>query len=172
MKIWCNNESCKFIHLLEEPYIRTKKGRIELLFSESYCGTCIGKPQINSIDFKSSKVELKYGVCVDSKIDEVRCNKIQCLHNDAKHKLSGNCLKEELFIDKVLSYGDELWICKGFSDRKISGHQDWMKHLNSDGTPKGGSIDDGYSEILEKDNKVTRSFPDHFRQAKEERRKR
>ena len=172
MKTYCNRKDCKFIHLLEEPYIRTMRGRVELLFPESYCGTCIGKPQINRIDFESSKVKLKYGVCEDSKIDEVRCKKVECLYNDAKHKISGNCLKDELFVAKIKLHGDELWICKGFSDRKISGHKDWMQHLNSDGTPKGGSIEDGYSEVLEKDNKVTRSFADHTRRMKEERKKR
>ena len=172
MKIWCNNDSCNFIHLLEKPYIRTKKGLIELLFPESYCGTCIGKPQINSLDFKSSKVELKYGICVDSEIDEVRCNKIGCLYNDEKYKLSGNCLKDELFIANIKLRGEEFWICKCFSDRKISGHKDWMSLIDSSGHPYGGSIDDEYSEKLNHDNKVTRSFPDHTRQEKEERRKR
>ena len=69
------------------------------------------------------------------------------------------CMKDIIFVDKQ----NDVWECINFSN-KSRGHKDWFQNLNSDGTPKGGHIDDDYAAKMDRDRKVHKSYPDHLRQ--------
>ena len=160
-KIYCNNIDCENISPIS-PHIRPRR-----LFEETYAGICSGKILINRVDLESSKVSLSYGICAGNEID-FRCNQIDCLFNDCSGKLYGNCMKDEIYIDKVKIQGEILWICKSFSNTKISGHMDMMRLVDSDGHPKyGGHLSDLDSEHLAQDNSVFRSYSTHHRESKE-----
>ena len=169
MKTYCNNEKCSFIKKLEIPinfsfrkfYVPIGEEDLKCKFecSRKFCGFI-------TLAISGKKVIHNITTCMAGY--DIGCDRRECIWNN----VDKSCGRDEILIDKLEIDNEIYWVCKCFSNKKISGHKDWMRHLNSDGTPKGGSIDDSYSEVLEKDNKVTRSFPDHFRQAKEERKKR
>jgi hypothetical protein len=87
------------------------------------------------------------------------CNKQACLWNVEK-----KCSRGEILVDKLEVHGEPYWICRCYSNKSFSNHRDWTQNLNSDGTPKGGHVDDDYSEKMHHQDTVTKIFPDHMRQ--------
>lgn len=97
----------------------------------------------------------------------MNCKRFDCLHNS-----NAECKRDEILIDKSKIDGEEVWICRCFSQTKISGHMDWMgRFVNQDGTAKGGQIDDSYAEKMYQDSLKLKSFPDRTRMGKEPKRK-
>lgn len=157
MKVYCNNKECKHYKSLEKPVpLRLTKFRVP--FGDDLIeGECSINPIIQGSDFISHNFKCLQPMCLGKQELKGFCSQEECLWNDEE-----KCTREELFIDKSLI--SKRWICRCFSHRSISGHTDWSRNLNSDGTPKGGHVDDNYGNKLDKDNKSSKSFSDHMRQ--------
>ena len=97
----------------------------------------------------------------------INCTRIDCLHFSNE-----SCTRDEILIDKSKIDGEEVWICKCFSNLKISGHTDWLgRFTKPDGTAKGYNIDDSYADKMYKDSLKLKSFRDNTRMGKEPKRK-
>jgi len=158
MHIVCNNTKCKNYRAFDKPKVFKPTANFNSFIDEIASGECkLSHSSIISevLDLKGYKYPQNRCLECDG-----NCNNVECLHNE-----NLKCTRTEIFIDDSLVSKD--FICKCFSNRKISGHFNMMSMLNSDGSPKGGSIDDAYSEKLHADDKKTKIFPDgHMRQAK------
>ncbi len=164
-KIYCNNVDCKNISSIS-PHIRPRR-----LFEEVYAGICSGKVLMNSADIGSKEINLSYSICAGNEAD-FKCNRTDCLFNDCDGKLYGNCIKDDIYIDKTKIQGKISWICKSFSNTGISGHVDMMRLVDSDGHPKfGGHLSDEDSEKMHQDSLKFKSFSTHHKEAKELKRK-
>lgn len=93
----------------------------------------------------------------------ITCNRIDCLHNSKENKIQGICQRDEILIDSW----KELWICKCFSQEKISGHIDFFRLLKPDGTPKGGAISDSEADKMHKNSLKSKSYRTHLKEGKE-----
>ena len=93
----------------------------------------------------------------------IKCQRVDCLWNSKENKISGICQRDEILIDSW----KELWVCKCFSQEKISGHMDFFRLLKPDGTPKGGAIDDEHAKKMHEESLKSKSFKTHLKQGKE-----
>lgn len=96
----------------------------------------------------------------------IKCNRIDCLHNSSKE-----CVRGEILVDKSKIDGEEIWVCRCFSNEGISGHIDFSRLLKPDGTPKGGSVTDSEAEKMYKDSLKFKSFDTWHKDGKEPKRK-
>ena len=94
------------------------------------------------------------------------CKKFECLHNS-----NADCKRDEILIDKTIVDGEEVWICRCFSNEGISGHIDFSRLLKPDGTPKGGSVTDREAEKMHSDSLKFKSFGAWHKDGKEDKRK-
>ncbi len=158
MKIYCKNYECQFNKKLEEPY-QFKYSKIYTPFEDDKCrGECTIEPILTT--FEEENKDFKYEVCQCGVQSDVRhlCTKTDCTHNEAMQ-----CTRLEILIDKHTPTNK--WICKCYAHSKFKGHMDWFSRFcNSDGTAKGGSIDDEYAKKMDKWQKTTRSYKTHMKQ--------
>ena len=174
MKIWCKNYNCPENRKLDLPVlVKPRKNYIPIGEEDIlYSGECQSKIlNIAPVGLLGVKVDYSVALCVISKEKNAEmfiCGRENCVHNSNQ-----KCLKDEIIIDSIIVDKEIYWVCKNFSQTKISGHKDWSANLDSEGHPKfGGHIDDSYSEKLDHENRVARNYPDHHREEKEDKRKR
>lgn len=90
----------------------------------------------------------------------LNCKKIECIWNEGS-----TCTRNEILVDSIIDLtGKKVFVCRCFSNEKISGHLNWSALLNSDGTAKGGSVDDAYANRLAAEKKKTKSYRTHMNQ--------
>lgn len=130
--IYCTNDECvNYIELEKPVYFKFTKNYFAL-GDNLIKGRCMIIPEISFDQYIDLNFKIAQSLCLHY---VGKCMVIECLHNN-----SFVCTRNEILIDKSLISGK--FICKCFSNRGISGHVDWFKNLNSDGTPKGGRIPD------------------------------
>ena len=160
MKVYCNKIDC--------PHHKCADNSQTFQYSKYYVpfpgGAVAGECCLRGL--KLFNVSRTFGDISDSSAvcslgeriaDKMVCKKDDCLWNN-----KSICLREDILIGKSLISGD--WICKCFSNKKISGHIDFMNLVDSSGHPHGGSIDDSYANRMAEDKKKSRSYSDHTRQ--------
>lgn len=161
MKIYCKNYNCPFNRKLDSP-INFKYSQIYTPFEGDKCkGECTAKfyefDQYN-VDIADFTYELSECIHESKEVEPGGCYRTDCLHNES------GCTRPEILVDKHHPTGK--WVCKCYSLPKIRGHMDWIGRLtNSDGTAKGGSIDDDYARKMNKYTKTTRSYRTHMKQS-------
>ena len=64
------------------------------------------------------------------------CGQIDCANNNGE----GDCSKTPIFVTESLI--SHKFVCKSYSVKKLSGHRDWSRNLDSTGHAKGGNIPD------------------------------
>lgn len=161
VKIWCNNSECIYNQKLEKPKSFGFNRINYVPFDDAMItGKCTRMGyDFMSIDLEKKNVKLILPVCQISDKDTIVCDVTECLHN-----LERTCDRKEIWISKSpLTQEYPYYHCRCFSNKGVS-HFDLGRLLNPDGTPKGGKVDDDYSEKLHKDNTVNKSYPDHIRQ--------
>jgi len=159
MKIFCKNYQCKNSRFLDDF--------INFSFRKNYIplgkedGLCMAECKKEFCGFDALGIasnNINYSVAQCSVDKNNKCFK-ECLWNN-----NHICEREEIFIDKITVDNIDYWICKCQSDIKIKGHRDWSQLLQPDKTAKGGHISDRDADKENKNNKVSKAFPDHFRQ--------
>jgi hypothetical protein len=139
--IYCNNEECKRHIKFDKPEKFIFSKYIIPFKNDLVCGKCTHKSiRIHFEEYEDSNFKNIQSVC-DQLIGF--CMVFECLHNK-----EGECQRVDILIDKSLISGK--FICKCFSHRKISGHVDWFRNLNSDGTAKGGMVPDSAAKKMKK----------------------
>jgi len=167
MQVYCKNYKCKWIRFLDEPIRFRYRKNYYIPFEDDFCmGECRKENLcINSIDIETRNIYYRYAVCVDFEDDEsgIVCFRIDCIHNDKSLETRGFCERDEILIDRIKLYSsnEEISACKCFSQRKISGHKDWLGQMYP---VPGGHLDDNYAEKLHKDSKKNRSYRTHFKE--------
>jgi hypothetical protein len=130
--IYCKNTECKFNKKLDKP-INFRYSKYSTPFDDNLVeGSCRIIPLIKAVEFNDINFKIEQPTCNKS---EGICQEIDCAHNE-----NGSCIRDDIMID--ISLISHEFICKCFSNKSISGHVDWFKNLNSDGTSKGGHISD------------------------------
>jgi hypothetical protein len=158
VNILCNKLSCEFCKKLKEPVVYKPNKNYVPFIDDVSNGSCTLKhPNIVPTIFESVHYEYPQNEC---DMREGGCGNSECQWN-----INLICTRDEILIDESLISKD--FICKSFSNKKISGHVNWFANLNSDGTAKGGNIDDAYAKRMHDDNKKTKIFQDgRMRQSK------
>lgn len=170
-KICCKNYNCPENNKLEDPILITF-GRFYTSIGkeDNLCfGECKSKI-LNLVSAGLSNMKVKYSValCIptkerNAKMEKIRLDIFICSRKDCANNNGKKCLKDKIIVDKLIIEDEEYWVCKNFSQTKISGHRDWSRNL-SGGVAKGGHIDDEYANRLDHDNKVNKSYGNHMRQ--------
>jgi hypothetical protein len=138
--IYCNNTECKKYHASKELIV-FEYNKFITPFNGKVSGYCMClQPMIRDCDFESSDTKVKQAVCSEK---DGFCGQTECLHNNENVCKRGNTLIDISLISKQ-------FICKCFSHRSISGHVDWFRNLNSDGTAKGGRVSDAEAMKMKK----------------------
>ena len=163
MVVYCKKYDCAHNQKLEEP-ISFNFRKIYTPLGEDKCsGKCIALHyDFIPCGFSTKTVDYDTALCTipqEGVGESSMCNKHACLWNK-----DNQCSRDEVMVDKLKVATEEYWVCRCYSNKSFSNHRDWTQNLKPDGTPKGGHIDDDYSEKLHHDNLVTKSFPDHTRQ--------
>ncbi len=157
-KIYCNNVNCKHNSEVAKPtyFSFNKIGNFVPLESNEVLGKCSRKGyDLMHVDVNTGNVHYEVAACHNSSnMEALTCDKVNCLHN--KSRL---CSKKEIWISRFDPIKEpEMWHCRCFSHTKISGHRDWSNLLQSDGTSKGGHIDDSYAEKMYQDSLKFKSY--------------
>ena len=124
-KVYCTNNECRHYRVLDVPIHFTYSKYAHPLSNDLVRGYCSITPKISRIIYSTKDITLPQSVCSQC---EGGCGNFECLHNN-----EGACSRDEILIDKGLI--SKNIICKCFSNRGISGHQDWSRFANPD---KGG----------------------------------
>ena len=118
MRIYCKNINCNWFRFLEDPIRFHYRKGYYIPFEEGYCpGECRKMPFLSSVDTETKNVIYKYAVCQDEK--ENKCQRRDCLWNENE-----SCVRDEILVDKTK---DGIWICRCFSQERISGHMDFSR---------------------------------------------
>lgn len=166
IEIFCNNKDCCWYKgIPPEKYLPYEnfKGFWDIIVS----GKCTN-PNIyfEKYDFSSNNIKYIRAICYshnNSKelnfdeigiFDSVLCERKDCLYNKDL-----TCSREKIRVEVEKIEDEVIFSCKAFSNKKISGHFDWTRY------PIGGNIDDTYAEKLDRDNRATKSYSTHMRQA-------
>jgi hypothetical protein len=164
--VYCKNYSCKFNKGLSEPKDFQFRRFYKPLGEDSVChGECtLSEYNFIPVGISTTKVDYDLSLCGsyggEEGLIESECLKTTCLWNEDK-----KCIRGEVLIDKLDIQRESYWCCRCFSNRSFSNHRDWTQMMNHDMTPKGGHIDDDYSEKMHHNDTVTKSFNTHTRQA-------
>ena len=163
LKIWCNNIKCKYNQKVSKPtFFSYNKINYVPLESNEVLGKCTRRGyDFIALETETPKVKYKIAYCFISDTNAIICDREDCLHNSDRL-----CERKEIWISKFIAVQEPImWYCRCFSDKKISGHRDWMSLIGADGSPKhGGHLSDDESEKLHRENTINRSFRDHTRQ--------
>jgi hypothetical protein len=120
MKIYCRNYKCGYNRKLEEP-VHFIYGRFYVpLFSSKDENLCEGECIKDFCGFVAKEItshSTKQKVAECSQGTEKTCGQ-RCLWNK-----EGNCDRRVILVDKNI----DTWICKCYSNDKISGHMDWSR---------------------------------------------
>jgi len=122
MKIFCRNYKCEHICLLIDPVrFSYRKHRVPLGDDDGYCmGHCKKElPGFKLTSLTTSAIRHNFAECEMGQTNV--CN-MDCIWNS-----DGNCIREEIFVDKTTINDETYWICKCQSDVKISGHIDFSR---------------------------------------------
>jgi hypothetical protein len=156
--IYCNNCECKFNEALEKPFVFSF-GRLTSSLGDPVKGKCkFSDVELYSAPYEDENYKLEQPVCRQR---AGFCLFFQCASNNGE----GECSRQDILVDSSLI--THQFLCKCFSVRKLSGHIDWSRNLQSNGTAKGGHIDDAYAQKMNNDNKKFKSFSNGHRDAKE-----
>ena len=164
-KIYCKNYHCPENRKLESPVKINLRKFYTPIGSDNLCsGECQNKiPNMVSAGLSGENVEYSVALCVltsENSKNDFMCNRTNCVNN-----IDNKCLKDEIIVDKLIVGNEPYWVCKNFSQTKISGHMDMMRLVDSDGHPKfGGHVDDDYATKLDNDNRKFKSFSGHHRE--------
>ena len=162
MLAYCNNTECEHFKALEKPADFAPTSGYKAIFDYKFLGTCsLPSPYVKDSVYESEDFIYRQHHCLET---EGNCSDVGCLYNNELV-----CTRDEIYVDKSEITGD--YICKSFSNIKISGHRDWSSLLQSDGTAKGGLIDDDYARKMNADSMKYKSFGTHHRDSKEPKRK-
>ena len=122
MKIFCRNYKCEPNQLLSDPIrFSYRKHRVPLGDDDGYCMAFCKKdfPGFKSISLTTPTVKYRFAEC---EVGEAGACSMDCVWNT-----EGNCIREEIFVDKTIVNGETYWVCKCQSDAKISGHIDFSR---------------------------------------------
>jgi hypothetical protein len=153
MRILCNKSICNNYKKLSKPEIFKPSKNFEAFIDDIATGECkLSNPSIKQNIYSTKHLSYNQNSCLGADFGFI-CSNTECASNEDR-----KCSKSEIFIDSSLISGD--FICKCFSNKKISGRINIMSILNSDGTAKGGQIDDNYAAKLSADSKKYKIFQD------------
>jgi len=155
-EIYCNNTECEDNKIFDEPQTYKPNENYNGYWDIKVCGKC-SYENICFVYIIDTENNCKYkmaGCAESSSSEQCFCERFDCLNNE-----NGNCSRDKIRVELQKVNGTTYYICKAFSNKKISGHFDWTQY------PKGGHIDDEYAQKIDHDNRVSRSYPGHFRQA-------
>jgi len=154
MIVYCRNNKCP--NAVSCPPTKLEKQQD---WEEHYNYVC----SANSLLFmektvNSARVSRTYPVCQQEpkEIGGTEERFVWCDVRDCVYNLDCFCDRKTLEINKTK---DNIPYCRNYSLIGFRGHMDWSRFPTS----KESHIDDDYSEKLEKDNKIFKSFPDHPR---------
>ena len=173
-KIYCRNYSCSENKRLESPVSVNIRRFYEPVVKEDnlYFGECQSKIlSLVSTGISGTKVKYSVALCVSTKDKDVEtfiCSREDCIYNSSKR-----CQRDKIIVDRLVVENMIYWVCKNFSQNRISGHKDWSSNLDSGGHPKfGGHLDDDVAEKLDSENRKFKSFSGGYHRESNPRRKR
>lgn len=122
MKVFCRNLKCKNIQLLDDPIrFSYRKFRVPLGDDDGYCMSKCKKDFPGFNDSIINTLSIKYSFAECDQGNSVNCDK-DCIWSS-----DGNCIREEIFIDKIIINDEEHWVCKCHSDINFKGHVDFSR---------------------------------------------
>ena len=161
MSIYCANTDCRFYETLKDPVsLNFDNPHYKPIDTNEYTGICKNsKAQFMSMDVTRNNIDVHEVQCADSDSCMPGCSAMECSWNN-----NLACAKSNTFVSKSIITGNIA--CKSISLKGITGHRDWSKLLNPDGTAKGGNIDDEYAKKLDRKARNFAIYPDgHHREA-------
>jgi hypothetical protein len=159
MKIYCRNRDC--VNAIQVP--------AEMLDSlpaweAPYAFNCkLDTLNILKEIYETDKVSLKLCECMKQYTTE-KDNSDICVADDCIFNENKKCIKKHIEIVRTKINNEDVFNCKNYSLGGFTGRINLMNYIPKDGQTH---IDDSYSEVLDHDNKVSKSFPTHLRQKKE-----
>lgn len=151
-RVLCKNKDCHWARKLDKPieykptenYIPLYNNLIE------YCCGC-SSSYFEEFDVTEDGYRKEGAKCfnLDKGIDvffgqnEIFCEKEDCMYNNCKY-----CDRHIILVSEDFNG----WCCSNFSLKGVRGRIDWSNF------PKGGHVDDAYSEVLDKDNRKAKLF--------------
>ena len=167
MPIYCTETICEHFKILEKPVkFNFDKQNYKAFDFDEYPGICANCAAcFNSIDKTINNTHTHEVQCLQyATKSNTRNTSISCFATECSWNNNLKCQKENIFISKGLITNDV--ICKSLSFKGITGHWDWTRLLNPDGTAKGGNIDDDYAKKLDKKARNYSIYPDgHHRES-------
>ena len=154
MRIYCRNLKCK--HVIGCAGVKLPRQNDWEL---PYTLQCTG------LGIVVHKTMLKGNIVMDSvcECQKIIGKSVKCDSNDCIWRKDGECSRTDYIEITNVGIGKEnKYVCKQYALNGVRGHIDFMNII-----PKESHIDDDYSEKLDHDNKVSRSYPTHLRQKKE-----
>lgn len=159
--IYCNNEKCINHIKVGNPVTLNFDNENYNGFKDEINGECYGPCHLCHASHEGKIVHVEGIVCNGPTLTEDKfiCEAESCIYNENK-----DCRKTNIFVDKSEFLG---FICKNFSPRRNNHNINIWRFLNSDGTAKGGHIDDDYAKKLTREDAKFKSLPTGHRDAKE-----
>jgi hypothetical protein len=163
LEIYCNAAKCPYNNKLTVPALLNFDNEHYKAFpGDTYCGKCKADKNFFSIIYtETEKLQTKEPACGGTDEDDLgkRCYMSECTYNE-----DGDCKRSIIFVgESSISHGI---VCKNYSRKFVSGHINIYKVMGADGHPKGGHLSDAEAKRLDHDNRVSKSFPGHFRESK------
>ena len=175
-RVYCSDSECDNNTKLDVPVeIKPTKFYVPVGTEKNLCnGECKSK-SLTLIPTRIEGNNIDYSVieCIPVKVKKNEELGFICKGTSCSHNKDSECLKESIFVDKLIVDNILYFVCKNYSTIKRTGHKDWSSNLNSDGHPKyGGHLSDADSDKMYYDNLKFKSYPkgDH-RDSKEPKRK-
>jgi hypothetical protein len=162
MDIYCNNKACNYYEGIEDSVtLNFDNPHYKPFLNDTYAGKCkCAQPCMCTLIQRDTKLVDRSVVCGPSGLESwgqspviPQCLATNCLWNE--YKL---CRKPIIFVNK--SYITDQWTCKNYSPQIDQHKINLWRFVNSDGTAKGGHIDDDYSEKMDQDRRKFRLYPD------------
>jgi hypothetical protein len=131
--IYCTFKNCRHYKELEKPVL-FQVSKLSTPFPDDWIEGCC--------DLKFPNIMDTYYEDTSFKMEQPLCTQVpgECYEEKCAYNSDCICCRDDIIVGESLISHDS--ICKCFSVKKIKGHWDWSRNLNSDGTAKGGHISD------------------------------